>query len=174
MVIHMQPSLIPRSLIQHCVNLCMCRDYDAENKRWGWAKEAPASNKVPGNPRPSNPAAKCVSWVSWWYWTGIRPGGGDCTPGAAAFAKLCWLGNNHQQLTNRIHNCLPPQPQHTLRMRKKLSEHEKALKEFKCLMCKDTLTQPLSTPCGGCLFGCADLKQMPCFLCLDFCWPCLS
>jgi hypothetical protein len=36
----------------------------------------------------------------------------------------------------------------TTRLRKKLSEHEKALKEFKCLLCKDTLAQPISTPCG--------------------------
>ncbi|KAL6751321.1 PUA-like domain-containing protein [Haematococcus lacustris] len=34
------------------------------------------------------------------------------------------------------------------KLRKALSEHEKALKEFRCLLCKDTLTDPLSTPCG--------------------------
>ena len=36
------------------------------------------------------------------------------------------------------------------RLRKKLSQHEKTLKEFRCLLCKDTLKDPLSTPCGRC------------------------
>lgn len=34
------------------------------------------------------------------------------------------------------------------RLRKKLSEHEKALKEFKCLACKNVLVDPIRTPCG--------------------------
>jgi hypothetical protein len=32
--------------------------------------------------------------------------------------------------------------------RKKLSEHEKALREMTCVACKAVLSQPLSTPCG--------------------------
>lgn len=35
--------------------------------------------------------------------------------------------------------------------RKKLSEQEKALREFTCGVCKGVLADPLSTPCGGCL-----------------------
>ncbi|GAX84579.1 hypothetical protein CEUSTIGMA_g12000.t1 [Chlamydomonas eustigma] len=42
------------------------------------------------------------------------------------------------------------------KLKKKLSEHEKALKEFKCEACRGTLNNPLRTPCGhnfckGCL-----------------------
>ena len=32
--------------------------------------------------------------------------------------------------------------------RKKASEQEKALREFTCGLCKNVLTDPLSTPCG--------------------------
>ncbi|KAG1680327.1 hypothetical protein FOA52_015417 [Chlamydomonas sp. UWO 241] len=43
-------------------------------------------------------------------------------------------------------------------LRKKLSEHEKALKEFSCGCCKAVCTNPITTPCGhnfckGCLDG---------------------
>lgn len=42
-------------------------------------------------------------------------------------------------------------------LRRKASEHEKALKEFKCKLCHEVLSQPLSTPCGH-----------------NFCKPCLE
>lgn len=43
------------------------------------------------------------------------------------------------------------------KLRKRASEHERALKEFVCRLCAATLTQPLSTPCGH-----------------HFCKPCLE
>ena len=42
-------------------------------------------------------------------------------------------------------------------MRVQASEHERALRDFTCKLCKCVLTEPLSTPCGH-----------------HFCKPCLT
>ncbi|CAL8460675.1 g205 [Coccomyxa elongata] len=64
-------------------------DYDAEKKQWGWARPAPVSQKLGGDPSSSPKKA-----------------------------------------------------------RRKANEHERALREFTCTLCKGILNQPLSTPCG--------------------------
>ena len=50
--------------------------------------------------------------------------------------------------------------------RKKLSEQEKALREFTCGLCKGVLGEPVSTPCGE-LSGCP--LDASCGLCLRIC-----
>jgi len=77
-------------------------DWLEDKQAWGWAKPQPASQRIPGNSRPANPAKK---------------------------------------------------------IKQKLSEHEKALKEFSCGLCRKTLVNPLSTPCGhNFCKGCLDKK----------------
>ncbi len=39
-----------------------CRDYDAEKKQWGWARPAPVSQKLGGDPSSSPKKARRKVW----------------------------------------------------------------------------------------------------------------